>query len=167
MWALGLLSEQVEMHKGPGHSQQGTSVLHGCDLLVSPLHLDPASPTCCSVPPLIGHFASLDKSPLVSLPRVDEQLSWVSSSYWYLSQVGLAVATIYGEAWEWTGRSREEPTDVWHLEAWILCGAREQERGGFKSVGLSALLDMASERLVGWPPETSETEKTACWTVPK
>lgn len=44
---------------------------------------------------------------------------------------------------------------------------REQGRDGFKSTRLSALLDTASEQLVGWPWETSAVEKTACWTVPK
>lgn len=52
-------------------------------------------------------------------------------------------------------------------EVWMLCGTREPGRDGFKSTGLSALLDKASEQLVDQPWETSTIEKTACWTVPK
>lgn len=52
-------------------------------------------------------------------------------------------------------------------EAWTLCGTREQGGGGFKSLGLSVLLDTAAEQLVHWPCETSEIETPACWTAPK
>lgn len=40
---------------------------------------------------------------------------------------------------------------MWDSEMRMLCGTREQGRDGLKSIGVSALLDEASEQLVGWP----------------
>lgn len=57
-WGCQIL-ERVGVDKGPGHSHRGSSVLHGWGLLISPLPLDPDSPSCCGVPSLIGHFAYL------------------------------------------------------------------------------------------------------------
>lgn len=55
---------------------------------------------------------------------------------------------------------------MWDLESMAIGWGKGAGKRGAKSTGLSTLLDMASEQLVGWPHKTSEIEKTAFWAVP-
>lgn len=72
MWELELSDpkENGDVHRTRRSQPASTSDLHGCDPLVSSLHLDPATPPAAVY--LFG-WANSQSLPLASLPRVAEQ----------------------------------------------------------------------------------------------